>query len=278
MVHIKLAGGLGNQMFQYSFYKAFIKTNKNTKVKIDISWYFDKKRISLYKLNIFNNIKIKKPSNKFLIIKKYATKFRNLIYRVFNLFYIENDDGFDSNVININKGIIYGYFQNEKYFESVKDEVHDYFIFDIKEEEIIKLAKEMENTNSVSIHIRRGDYLKYPKRYEGICDLDYYEKAIEYMIKNVDNPVFYVFSNDIEWAKENIKYNNINYIDLSCYEKDWYDMYLMSNCKNNIIANSSFSWWAAYLNKNKNKIVISPCKWDNLLPNKNSCCSNWINV
>lgn len=276
MIYIKLAGGLGNQMFQYSFYEALKKTNR--KVKLDYTWYYDNKRIDLFKLSIFKNIKINIPNRRLLVLKKYLSKTRNFLYKLFNRFYIENDNGYDNNVINVNNGIIFGYFQNEKFFENVKKEIIHEFEFSVEDDEILSLANEMKNSNSVSIHIRRGDFLKFPERYGNICDLKYYKKAINYINNRIDNPIYYIFSNDIDWVKNNINCDNARYINISDRYDDWYDMYLMSNCKNNIIANSSFSWWAAYLNKNRNKIIIAPNKWDNLLPNKNSCCADWINV
>lgn len=127
-----------------------------------------------------------------------------------------------------------------------------------------KVLKMMSDTNSVSIHVRRGDYLspRFAKHFGNICTLEYYAKAIEIIRQAVDNPHFFVFSDDIAWVKENIKLGNATYIDWNTADDSIYDMYLMSHCKHNIIANSTFSFWGARLNMNDN-IVVYPKKWYN---------------
>lgn len=124
----------------------------------------------------------------------------------------------------------------------------------------------MKNENSISIHARRGDYVNNSV-YHGISSLAYYKKVIEYIKGTVDDPIFYVFSNDTLLVKENLEVETkeVTYVDWNNNESSYRDLQLMSNCKYNIIANSSFSWWGAFLNSNINKIVISPLKWNNLL-------------
>ena len=115
------------------------------------------------------------------------------------------------------------------------------------------------NQNSVSIHVRRGDYLKHKNlQTHGLCSLDYYKKAIDYLLDQKSNLNFFVFSDDLEWCKNNFDFvQNIFYCEGSPIE----DFILMSSCKYNIIANSSFSWWSAFLNQNQNKIIIYPNNW-----------------
>ncbi|HOV15035.1 MAG TPA: alpha-1,2-fucosyltransferase, partial [Spirochaetota bacterium] len=125
----------------------------------------------------------------------------------------------------------------------------------------INISNQIKNSNSVSIHVRRGDYVGNIKtlNFHGVCEIDYYIDAINSIKQKVQNPLFFIFSDDIEWCKNNIKDENSIFID---FERDDYvDMYLMTVCKHNIIANSSFSYWAAYLNQNFDKIVIAPKKW-----------------
>ena len=117
---------------------------------------------------------------------------------------------------------------------------------------------------SVCIHIRRGDYVEdiITNQFHGVCNLDYYYRSIEYIASKIKNPYFFVFSDDPLWVKQNLilKYP-CDYIDQNFGKKDYEDMRVISKCKHNIIANSSFSWWGAWLNINPNKIVIAPKNW-----------------
>lgn len=140
---------------------------------------------------------------------------------------------------------------------------------------------EIKNSNSVSLHIRRGDYVALSKSKKGhaLCPISYYKKAIENIAQKIHNPRFFIFSDDIQWVKENlaIKYN-AEYID---FNRDYpeRDIILMKHCKHNIIANSSFSWWGAWLNENPNKIVIAPKRWMNNLESSDDLIEpNWIKI
>lgn len=174
-----------------------------------------------------------------------------------------------------------GYWQDLRYFEE-EHKVKDYFKFRELDSRNKKICGQIKNHNSISIHIRRGDYVKN-SLYEGICTLDYYKKAIDYIKKRVEEPHFYVFSNDIRWSRENIglKENEVDYIDWNVDVDSYKDMQLMSYCKHNIIANSSFSWWGAFLNRNSKKIVISPKIWNNLRSEESSNMlirDEWIKI
>lgn len=154
-----------------------------------------------------------------------------------------------------------GYWASEYYFSDYSTEIRD--IFTLKDEIISEidsgLIAEIMSLASVSIHVRRGDYV-HNKFFHNL-GLDYFYKAVEYIKRVVKNPVFFVFSDDLKWVKENfgLDTKNVNYIDNN-YD-GCIDLYLMSLCKHNIIANSTFSWWGAYLNKNKYKVVIAPLIW-----------------
>src|SRR3989344_4984067 len=124
-----------------------------------------------------------------------------------------------------------------------------------------KLASEISGTNSVSVHIRRGDYVTNANtnQFHGLCSLDYYNKAVSFISSKQNEMELFVFSDDIEWCKENLKYDfPIHFVETNDAHSD---MYLMSLCKHNIIANSSFSWWGAWLNDNFQKIVVAPSQW-----------------
>ena len=161
-------------------------------------------------------------------------------------------------------GIEHGYWQSERYFGSYEKQIRSDFRFieslDKKNKNILNV---INKSNSVSIHARRGDYElnKKIKEYHGLLSVAYYKKAIEIINKIIINPTYFVFSDDPEWVKNSLKINNATYIDWNKGLRSHIDMQLMSNCKHNIIANSSFSWWGAWLNNNPNKIVVAPKKW-----------------
>ncbi|MCK4744844.1 alpha-1,2-fucosyltransferase, partial [Candidatus Parcubacteria bacterium] len=175
----------------------------------------------------------------------------------------EQHSHFDSKILKL-IGNIYldGYWQSEKYFKNIENSIRKEFT--LKNDlqlKAKKLLRKIKNTESISIHIRRNDYISHKpaNQYHGVCHLSYYKKAINVIIKKIDDPHFFVFSDDIDWCKKNLK---IKFPTIFVEgNKDYEDLILMSKCKHNIIANSTFSWWGAWLNNNPNKIVIAPKKW-----------------
>lgn len=158
-----------------------------------------------------------------------------------------------------------GYWQSARYFKDGDQTIRDLFAFrPFLSDRNHEIARTMGAVNSVSLHVRRGDYadnfmnlLKH-----GLCPLNYYEAAIQYITKHVKNPLFFIFSDDIDWVRENLKVkSDIHFIDHNRGMESYNDMRLMSLCKHHIIANSSFSWWSAWLNPDKEKIVIAPQRW-----------------
>ena len=279
MIISKINGGLGNQMFQYAIAKAIaIKHNKT--FKLDITAYETYTLHNGYRLNIFNieeNIATEKDvetlKGKENIFNKILNKF-NLLKNV----YTEKERTiFDKGVFLRDDIYLDGYWQNEKYFCDIRDEILK--DFSLKENNTLKVKEYLEqinNTNSVSIHIRRGDYSKHPEI--GILDISYYIDAINFINTKIKNPTFYIFSNDIEWCKSNFDFiGNKVFICDTKTEVD--DMTLMRNCKHYIVANSSFSWWSAWLNENEDKIVIAPKKWMAINPNNYKWSpSNWVEL
>lgn len=267
---IGVSGGLGNQMFQYAFYKAWEGIDES---KLDIT-FFDRCKIhNGYELEeIFNIGNVKYASRDDL--KRLAAP-DSIIYRILRKcrlgsspasYVKEADYSFAPQKVMEITGDKYldGCWQTEEYFKHKSDVIRKEFCFkDIISDKNVSISYEMYETNSISIHVRRGDYLKYPHLYGNICSKQYYQKAIEY-IKNhtYGNVKFYVFSDDIRWVKENIFFeDSCIFIDWNIMGQSYIDMQLMSLCKHNIIANSSFSWWGAWLNKNPNKIVVAPDRW-----------------
>ena len=158
-----------------------------------------------------------------------------------------------------------GYWQSEKYFHHISEVIRRDFTFKSPLSDInAEIASQLVNLNGVSVHVRRGDYASNPKTtaMHGLCSLDYYQASLRYIAERVDNPYVFIFSDDIAWAKNNLEVNfPCRYISHNQGIESYNDMHLMSLCQHQIIANSSFSWWGAWLNVNPDKIVIAPKKW-----------------
>ncbi len=186
---------------------------------------------------------------------------------------------------SLNKATLFGYFQGERYFTDSIEDIRSVFDFKNKMEgEAAVFAKEIQESDAVSLHVRRGDYVNFKNNEKlfGKTNTLYYEEAVDYITERVKNPIFFVFSNDIEWCRQNIKLKfPVTYITpSSAGPKDLFHMQLMSLCKHNIITNSTFSWWGAWLNKNKGKIVIAPKQWFQNSPKdfKDPVPSLWVRL
>ena len=289
MIITKLTGGLGNQMFQYAIGRSLAEKN-NTELKLDVSWFNSQKgtprKYGLTFFKILENIATDKEIKKLELYKKRSGIkyfFNNLFFANNSIYITENSNIFNKNILkNKNKDIyLNGYWQNEKYFNDIRKIILKEFT--LKDESSLhnkKIKKLIEDTNSVSIHIRRGDYIEDKKTniVHGTCSLDYYQDAIKKISKYDDNLNIFVFSDEIKWVKNNLK--TILPIIFVEGNKDYEDIILMSLCKHNIIANSSFSWWGAWLNQNPNKMIVAPKKWFNdLEKNKNnSIPKTWIKL
>ncbi|WP_305842135.1 alpha-1,2-fucosyltransferase [Photobacterium leiognathi] len=283
---VNIIGGLGNQLFQYATAYSYCKKN-NKKLVVDVSEFtnYDVHPLRLDKLSIndeFNkNVKGYFEKIYYKILKKVS-----FLANVSG-HYFEKGLRYDDLLLKNNKIInLTGYFQTEKYFSSYHDELCELLIPSETLNNYQNLIKEMiNNSNSLSLHIRRGDYLSNPEaqKTHGICDINYFNRAVEYLLNNkiIDNNTkFFIFSDDIEWCKENISFKNeIIFVsgDSTSPEKD---MYLMSLCDNNIISNSTFSWWGAWLNQNKEKTVIAPCQWfkEKSLDSSDIIPAGWIKL
>lgn len=281
MIIIQFSGGLGNQMFQYALYKKLELREKE--VFADRNFYKIYPKVK-YDLDIFQ-LEIKEAElNHKLKLADTQNGFTNKVRRKLcgrrKSWYKEKESGrFDKDVFELTNAYLEGYWQSEKYFCDIRDEIIKAFTFkDSKSSKNIEMLQLILGSNSVSIHIRRGDYLSEQNLeiYGGICTIEYYKKAAQFIEKRIDSPTFFVFSNDIEWVKRHFFLKNAYYIDWNQNDENYYDMYLMSKCRHNIIANSSFSWWGAWLNQNKEKLIISPPKWFNKREAPDIICEDWI--
>jgi len=258
---VKILGGLGNQMFQYAYGRNLELSGK--KVVFDTSFFIKNKNSKdtarNFKLDKFNIATSVDFSPKRHLISDIWIKIKRRL-------------GLNADV----------YFQSEKYFINISDNIRQEFT--LKKELSVKakeILQKINNSNSISLHVRHGDYVldKKTNMFHGTCDLDYYGKAMSLIKEKVDSPVFFVFSDDIAWAKDNLK--GSEFVFVSCPEiEDVEELVLMSKCKHNIIANSSFSWWGAWLNSNSDKIIIAPQKWFNdKKANKNQILpEKWIRI
>lgn len=270
MITVIVSGGLGNQMFQYAAGRA-LSLKLHTELSIDTYMLQKKTKTTLrdFELNIFkteiytkSSVKNKFIAKGFSFFNKYGLK--GLIFTIFNVFRDKKAQNYDSRFNKLdNNSTLFGYFQNQNYFKAISDDLRKDFEFIVPiDDKNAEIAKKITSTQSVSIHIRRGDYLN-PDINLSLLSVTYYEKAISYIQDKVSNPVFYIFSDDINWVKANIDLSQTShtFIDWNTGSDSFRDMQLMSLCQHNIIANSSFSWWGAWLNNNPNKTVIAPSTW-----------------
>jgi len=287
---VRMSAGLANRMFQYSYYlylkknglMAFVDNNyKATEWEIEnIEWE-----------RIFPDAVINQASQS--LIFKYGGGYSYLdkIRRHYLHFLCKVWIAKDSTIIPSQKDLskyryFIGVFQDASFINSIKNEVYNAFKFTNFEKESFNanLASKIKSENSVSIHIRKGkDYLKYDK-FKNTCPYEYYKEAINIVESKVNNPIYYVFTDNPEWVKENFKdieYTLVNNNPSSGWGNH-FDLQLMSCCKHNIIANSTYSWWGAFLNQNPQKIVIEPKYWFNpQLPKyrniiNKTACEGWI--
>lgn len=270
---IIMCGGLGNQMFQYAMLLSM--QAKGRMVKKNTTLYTSSRMHNGYMLDEAFGI----SDNSKSYLHNIGVLWTRLIRsnRIPFLLYREDENHFCPDVYCTIKPYIDGYWINEDYFRSIKDDIRKTFIFRGIDARNDSIAKQMQKCSSVSLHIRRGDYLNNPMY--AVCDELYYERAIEYIKKMTVAPLFYVFSDDPEWSRIFMKRINADYIimDHNVGRESYKDMFLMSQCKHNIIANSTFSWWGAWLNNNKEKIVVCPNIWINGRT-FNPCMKDWYHI
>lgn len=270
-----MIGGLGNQLFQYALGRR-LALICNTSLKLDIrgfSTYYKLHKYSLFHFNIDENF----------VTSEEAGKYRNFFSRAFvecnqrifgnklGTYYQRNyvkecTEQFDENILKVPSDVyIEGYWQTEKYFKEIAQQLRQEFTFKTPPSETNRLMGDViKRNNSVSIHIRRTDYVTdaASNQDHGVCGLPYYRRAMTHISERVETPHFYVFSDDMNWVKANLRSEHATtYVDFNNADTNFEDLRLMSLCKHNIIANSTFSWWGAWLNQNDGKIVIAPEKW-----------------
>lgn len=289
MIYVQIKAGLGNQMFEYAFGRA-LSLEKKEPLSLDLSWYQNAAKKDTPRLFLLDkyNINANVASNEEL--SKYNTTFKRLYRKVIRRFKYKKDYLYNPSEMNSGSSYFEGHWANEKYFKkyaniirsdlSLKNPLSD------SANSVSEEIKDLKNKGlvSVSVHVRRGDCVtnQHAASFQGTVDTSYYDKSLDYLSAKFgkEKLVFFVFSDDINWAKENIlKGKNTKYVSnpgISDYE----ELHLMSLCDHHIIANSSFSWWAAWLDSKDDKIVIAPTQWlkDTSFNTSDVCPKEWIRI
>lgn len=270
MIIIKMNGGLGNQLQQYALYEKLKSIGKD--VKVDTSWFrkdMGKASKRDLELEYFPKVSFETCTNEEMqkvlgnrgIFKKVSEKLKITEKPI----YVEHQM-YDEQIFQMNNKILEGYWACEAYYADIILELQKKLEFPPSDNpKNTQMAEEMRRCNSVSIHIRRGDYLTAENQamFGGICTEEYYENAIAYIKKTVPNARFFVFSDDPAYVKEKYSGEEYTIVDINHGKDSFYDIYLMSQCKHNICANSTFSFWGARLNQNPDKQVVRPLKQKN---------------
>lgn len=289
MEYVLIFNGLGNQMSQFAFYLAKKKTSPKCKLLI----IDNKSSHNGYELNKVFGIQHNETFFDKIISciykKSSINRLGKLLMLLLNIHIIREAKNYDYDKNNFKLRlfgiyIFIGGWHSEKNFINIKEQILLTFKFPEpqREDEFSNLLSQIRRSeNSVSIHIRRGDYLNIPPssfwQFGGVCTDEYYKCAISYIEKNLNNPHFYIFSNDIEWCEKNLHLENSTIVTCNQGRNSWRDLQLMSECKHHIIANSSFSWWGAWLSK-YDGITIRPKWFIRELITKDFYPSSWIDI
>ena len=286
MIVSNIIGGLGNQMFQYTAGRA-LSLRLGIPLKLDVNDFggyslhqgFELDRLFAAKIELASEVDKQAVLGwqKGRVIRRVLKK-SSLAFARNKNYIVEPSFTYWSGINDLKDNIyLDGYWQSEKYFNEFVSTIRADFAFKLPlPAKNLEIASQISKVNAVSLHVRRGDYVSNKKTnsMHGVCSLDYYRDAIKTILKRVENPVFFVFSDDIAWIKNNLVIDAPSvFIDHNSGMESYNDMRLMSLCQHHIIANSSFSWWGAWLGANKNKIVIAPKQWfaqnrstDDLIP------------
>jgi hypothetical protein len=294
MIVVKLKGGLGNQMFQYAAGRSLAHMHQ-TELYFDTT-FLDKDPNGAYtkrnlEISVFNtdvNKALPEQIKKFSIgaSNRYTRTLQRHLPNLFTTLYAaESGNLFQKQFFGYPKNTyLDGFWQSEKYFKSIES----ILIEEFKPSESLNdqnetWLKKIKSVNAVSVHVRRGDYvsLKNAKEHHGILPIQYYELAIKYLQEKNREMELFVFSDDLDWCKHNLKFDApIHFVDVNQQQNFHLDLCLMSHCKSNVVANSSFSWWAAWLNQNGDKTIVAPKQWyaQNALSTTDLIPGTWIQL
>lgn len=307
MIIIRMSGGLERQMFQYALYIKLLKMGREVKFD-DLSEDYEEKTMPI-RLSVFN---IEYPRADVEEINRYLDRGGDFKTHIRQLFSgrranVYKEQGFyDPKVLELEDGYLIGKFMSQKYFEDILPQIHDIYSFPSVEslslppkanENFLIYYDEILNSDSVSIHIRRSDSRYNEELYANICTIEYYQGAISYILERYPNAKFYIFSNEPKWIKGVLRDILRGFVNKSMSNdeirafterfkimeaNDEYtshlDMYLLSQCHHNILSNSSFSWWGAWMNMHADKTVIAPSMWVNGMSSEDVYTSGMVLV
>ncbi|WP_262964917.1 alpha-1,2-fucosyltransferase [Methylobacter psychrophilus] len=287
----RLQGGLGNQLFQYAIGRA-LATRLGRPLLMDITTIIPEAPSRHYDLGAFQiNESFVSGLHKFCTrwvgSQRLGQLFQSLFIPAKSYRLIRDvEAGYDPDIFRPHDGsiILHGYWQSYRYFNEIADQLKNELGFRFAPDlDNAKLIAEIESVASVCVHIRRGDYVSNALFADnlGVCSIDYYQRATTEIVAQVNNPHFYVFSDDPEWARSNLNFPGpTSIIDHNLGKSDVEDLRLMTHCKYFIIANSSFSWWGAWLASYPNKLIIAPSRWFNKdkIPIEDRIPATWIRL
>ncbi len=278
MVIVRLTGGIGNQMFQYATARRIAWVNQ-ARLLMDLGWFqeegwWTRRKFELGAFCISaekageDDVRRLRSGRQNALFRRLPLFLKKRIFHTRQSHIIEKCYDFDPEIMGL-QGDVYldGHWQSERYFQDVTALIRREFTFRTDPAEPNRrMVEYIRSCTSVSMHIRRGDYVTLPQAnsFHGLCPLSYYRSAVDQLSRRIDLPVFFVFSDDIDWVKQNLDLGfETHFMDYNGPERGDEDLRLMSACRHHIIANSSFSWWGAWLSDNPQKIVFAPRKWFN---------------
>ncbi|MEK7636842.1 MAG: alpha-1,2-fucosyltransferase [Patescibacteria group bacterium] len=273
MIISHIIGGTGNQMFQYAVGRA-LALRLGTEVKVDVT-EFARYPLRTYDLHKFNVHTAKASAQEFLTLRgqinqgpssRLLQRLLPRIYRTKTGYYKERGFTFDTNVLNLpDNTLLEGFWQSEKYFTDVADTIRQDFMTTEPLDPVNQhLYDQIKGTMAIAVHVRRGDYVtnSVTNAFHGTTPLEYYRAAVQKMTAYVPQATFFVFSDDHPWVQQNLKFNAPTvFVTANDASRSHFDLHLMRACQHHVLANSSFSWWGAWLAEHPTQHVIAPARW-----------------
>lgn len=272
MIAVQLIGGLGNQMFQYALGRRLADANR-TRLELDLSWFDNIENSTTkrrYELNCYSVkaklIDMTKDKRISPVGVQASGRLSGRLFKKASLAtHNEPSPSFHPEILKLPDNVyLKGYWQNEKYFMDIRHKLLKEFSPKNQSSYTKGISEQIRKQASISIHVRRGDYANNPltNKFHGLTPIEYYTTALQHLESKAGHLRCYVFSDDIKWCKANLPFaKEATFVSGNAARRAYEDLYLMSLCQHNIIANSSFSWWGAWLNENPDKIIVAPKTW-----------------
>jgi hypothetical protein len=291
-VTTKLLGGLGNQMFQYAAARALADRNASD-LLLDVGEFahYTLRRYELDAMRVRASVQAAVPAASPAPPRPIARRAKAVWQRFVPqrlqpvTVYREPSFAFDAGLLRQRPPVqLEGYWQSEKYFRDAADAIRrDFTLADEPDAANREILQRVQRTVAVSLHVRRGDYVANPTTaaYHGTCSPEYYRKAVDHIAQRCGPLTLFVFSDDQDWVRTNMPFAHPT-VHVGCNPPDrgaW-DMHLMKHCRHHIVANSSFSWWGAWLNPSPDKIVVAPRRWftDPAIDTSDLVPAGWVRI